>query len=307
MQTRQFLSVLVLLALNCGSDFEARGADNRPKRVLLIGQGPDTHKPSTHEYMAGVRILYAMLHKVEGLQPVIVRADGKWEGGPDLIDSADGAFIFVSQGAKWISDDQARLAAFQRLEKRGGGLACWHWGMGTRTAEPIAAFVELFGGCHGGPDRKHRVMKNIDVGVATPDHPIARKIQPFTITEEFYYALKFGPDPKRVTPLLTISQDGSRHTVGWAWNRPSGGRSFGFSGGHFHDTWQRAEYRRLAAQGVLWVMKLEPPKGLSFDVPDFALKLKPQSANGATPNQSLKKKLKKRTESGNTPPRPGIR
>ncbi len=307
MKTRRSLSALVLLAFACGSDFEAWGADNRPKRVLLIGQGPDTHKPATHEYMAGIRILYSMLHKVEGLQPVIVRADGKWEGGPDLIDSADGAFLFVSEGAKWLSDDPARLAALQRLKKRGGGLACWHWGMGTRTAEPIPAFVELFGGCHGGPDRKHRVMKNIDVAVTTPDHPIARRIEPFRITEEFYYALKFGPDANRVTPLLTISQDGSRHTVCWAWNRLGGGRSFGFSGGHFHETWDRAEYRRLAAQGVLWVMKIEPPKELQFDVPDFALKLKPRSANKVTPKQPPKRKLKKRTESGNTPPRAGIR
>lgn len=279
MKTRLVISGLAFIAAAFHGDAIARAAGERPKRILLVGQGPDNHKPTTHEYMAGMRIVHAMLHKVEGLQPVIVKADGKWEGGPDLIDSADGVFLFVSEGARWVSDHPARLAALQRLEKRGGGFACWHWGMGTRRVEPIAAFVELFGGCHGGPDRKHRVMQGINVAVPSSQHPITRGVKPFTVTEEFYYALKFGKEPSRVTPLLTIEQDAGTHVVGWAWDRPSGGRSFGFSGGHFHKTWQLSQYRRIAAQAALWVMKVEPPQNLSFDVPDFALQLRPRQSS----------------------------
>ena len=70
-----------------------------------------------------------------------------------------------------------------------------------------------------------------------------------------------------VQPVLQAQIDGQMETVAWRWERPDGGRSFGFSGLHFHDNWGRAEYRRLVAQGVLWTMKLEIPKdGLAVDV-----------------------------------------
>ena len=55
-------------------------------------------------------------------------------------------------------------------------------------------------------------------------------------------------------------------TVAWAWERPEGGRSFGFSGLHFHDNWRLPEYRRLVTQGVLWTLKLPvPAEGVAID------------------------------------------
>ena len=224
--------------------------------------------------MAAAALMHSMLSRVDGVQPVVVKADGKWEGGPDLLDSADGVFLFASEGARWISDDAQRLAAFQRLAKRGGGLACWHWGMGTREARPTAAFVELFGGSHAGPDRKHKVMQ-VSVTVPTATHPVVRGIQPFDIREEFYYALKFGKNPQRLTPLLTINMDGGTHTVGWAWKRPDGGRSFGFSGGHFHNHWREPTYRRLAVQGVLWSLQV-PCDSIDVSADEQLLKLIPR-------------------------------
>ena len=226
--------------------------------------------------MPAVALMHTMLSRVDGVQPVVVKADGKWEGGPDLLDSADGVFLFASEGARWISDEPKRLAAFQRLAKRGGGLACWHWGMGTRTAKPIDAFVELFGGCHGGPDRKHKVM-NVPAAIATPKHPVVLGVKPFHVEEEFYYALKFGKNPKRVTPLVTIEMDNATHAVSWAWTRPDGGRSFGFSGGHFHDRWRVEQYRRIAVQGVLWSINVPFDTPANVDADQHMLQLLPRS------------------------------
>jgi hypothetical protein len=63
--------------------------------------------------------------------------------------------------------------------------------------------------------------------------------------------------------------------VAWCWERPDRGRSFGFSGLHFHDNWRLTEYRRLVAQGVLWTLKKPIPKeGLPVTVTDEDLKLK---------------------------------
>ena len=127
-------------------------------RVLLIGQGPDGHPFLTHEYRAAASILANLLKRHPGVQPIVTIADDDWTDGPELLDSADAAVVFVSEGAKWLQASKPRLAAFQALASRGGGLICLHWGMGTKDAENIAEWVKLFGGCHGGPDRRYKVV-----------------------------------------------------------------------------------------------------------------------------------------------------
>jgi hypothetical protein len=44
------------------------------------------------------------------------------------------------------------------------------------------------------------------------------------------------------------------------WDRPDGGRSFGYVGLHFHANWQRAEYQRLVTQAILWALRLPIPE-----------------------------------------------
>jgi hypothetical protein len=68
--------------------------------------------------------------------------------------------------------------------------------------------------------------------------------------------------------------DDSDETVAWSWERPDGGRSFGFSGLHFHENWRLIEYRRLVAQAILWTLRLPvPTKGLDVRVTDKELRL----------------------------------
>jgi len=72
---------------------------------------------------------------------------------------------------------------------------------------------------------------------------------------------------------MRIEIDGHEETIAWAWERPDGGRSFGFTGLHYHENWRREEYRRLVAQGVVWTLKKPIPKdGLKVAVTDDDLK-----------------------------------
>ena len=247
-----------------------------PKRVLLIGSPPDDHPPATHEYWPGLDLLAKCLRPVRGVEVSVVTAEGAWKDGPELLDRADGAVIFLTEGARWVSADEKRLAAFRRLAARGGGLVCLHWGMGTREAGPIPAFVELFGGCHGGPDRKYQVVE-ATVAVADPGHPACAGVKDFTVKDEFYYKLKFPKPDAGVRPVLRVTIDGGPETVAWAWERPDGGRSFGFSGLHFHETWKRAEYRRVTAQAILWSVKVPVPEGgLRVELADADYRLPPR-------------------------------
>jgi hypothetical protein len=246
MPFRQFVVAVVLLALSVPL------AAAEPKNLLLVGQSPDSHPPGTHEYTLGVERLAALLEPTADLNVRVVKADEPWPEGPELIAAADGVVIFLSEGARWTVADPRRHAALARLAARGGGLVAIHWAMGTRAVEPIAPFLKLFGGCHGGPDRKYQVVET-ELRPAEPPHPIAAGIAAFPVREEFYYRLKLAPG---VTPVMQATIDGQPETVAWAWARADGGRSFGFSGLHFHDNWQLPEYQKLLQQAVLWTLKL---------------------------------------------------
>jgi type 1 glutamine amidotransferase len=246
-------------------------AADKTQRILLIGQAPDGHPPGTHEYRASASLFSKMLAPMDRLQTISVSADGDWSEGPELLDGADAAVVFVSEGAKWLQADAKRLAAFQALAKRGGGLICLHWGMGTRDAKFIPAWVELFGGCHGGPDRRYKVV-DVKTSLATPKHPILRGVNPIEVHEEFYFKLKWAQPSEQITPLIQVPIEGENHTVGWAWERPDGGRSFGFSGLHFHENWKLVSYQRMLAQSVRWVLKREIPTAgvrVNLDATDF--------------------------------------
>lgn len=251
------LLLVAILTISCGTLWADEPAK---KKLLLIGQGPDGHPPTTHEYVAGLKVLertLAPLH--EQLEIKQVRADGEWLEGPDEIKNADAVVLYLAEGAKWVHGDARRLEALAQLAARGGGLTALHWATGTKDARYINGFQKLLGGCHGGEDRKYKFLET-KVTVLAQDHPINLGLVDFKIKDEFYYQLKFVKDERGLTPLLGALIDEQTFPVAWAWERADGGRSFGFTALHYHENWRRAEYRRFVAQGVLWTLKLSPPE-----------------------------------------------
>lgn len=243
------------------------------KRLLLLSQKPDGHPPGTHEYAAGQRILAHLLKSTPGLELETIAADGAWPEGPELLARADGVVLFVSEGARWVREDPRRYEAFARLAQRGGALSAYHWGTGTKDARNIEPFVRLFGASHGGPDRKFRVV-DVRLTPAASEHPILAGVAPVDVHEEFYFALKRDRSAgAKLAPLATVRIDDREEMVGWALERADGGRSFGFTGLHFHDNWRLPEVRRLMAQGVLWTLKLPiPADGVDVSVSDELLR-----------------------------------
>jgi len=247
------LAIAFALALPTCSDAEEAEA---PTRLLLLAQRPDGHPAGTHEYRAGQRVLKKLLSTTPDLEVSIVEAGIDWPSDPAVLDKADGVVLFVSEGGKWIHSDERRRDLFAKFAQRGGGLVAYHWAIGTRTAEPIEGFVNLFGASHGGPDRTYKVLETT-LRASASDHPITAGIEPVHVKEEFYYKLKHTKDDG-LTWLMEAEIDGAGQPVAWAWERPDGGRSFGFSGLHYHENWSQPTYQRLMAQGVLWSLKLTP-------------------------------------------------
>ena len=264
-----FWSCLCLVTLGWTPDALA----DPPKRILLLGQKPDTHPPESHEYMAGVRLVARMLEQFPSLRVQVVQADSPWREGPELLSQADGVFLYLTEGARWLMADPARQQAFEKLAARGGGLVALHWAMGSKIAEPTPAFVKLFGACHGGPDRKVLVTE-VPVTVVDKAHPITQGLSEFQLPDEWYFQLKQLTPPQRVTPLLRAKLDGKDEMVAWGYERPDGGRSAGFTGLHYHANWKNENYRRLVVQEILWSVKEPVPNGgAKVDLPADAFKL----------------------------------
>lgn len=244
-----------------------------PKKLLLIGQGPDGHARETHEFMAGAAILEKCLARVKGVATTVVRADEPWRDGPRQIAEADGVALYLSQGSQWMQADPRRYDALTKLAVRGGGVVALHWAVGAKDAKYVPGQLKLLGGSRGGPDRKYTVAE-FDLKFPDPKHPILTAIQPRRVHDELYYRLDLVTEKPAITPLITAAIDGREETVGWAWERADGGRSFGYVGMHFHRNWALEEYRRLAVQGIAWSLKLDiPAGGMNVDIAAADLKL----------------------------------
>jgi hypothetical protein len=117
-----------------------------------------------------------------------------------------------------------------------------------------------------------------------PRHPITRGVAPFSTNDEWYYHMRFVDGMKGVTPILfdlpgpeTLNRkdghhsgnpqvrksvaEGKAQTVAWSYDRPGGGRGFGFTGGHNHLNWGDENQRRLVLNAIVWAAGAEVPEG----------------------------------------------
>jgi hypothetical protein len=53
---------------------------------------------------------------------------------------------------------------------------------------------------------------------------------------------------------------GETQHVAWAYQRPNGGRGFGFTGAHNHDSWRNDEFRKVVLNAILWTAKIPVPE-----------------------------------------------
>jgi len=240
------------------------------KRVLIVGQGTDGHPPTTHEFMAGAHVLAELLKPYKEIQATVVKADEPWTEGPKLIEESDGIVLLVTQGAQWMQTEPKRHAALKKLAARGGAIVALHWSVGAKDAKYIQGQLDLLGGTRGGPQRKYLVLAT-ELKRVLPTHPILTGVGDIKVYDEMYYALDRVPG---IQPLFTSHLEGKDEMVAWSWERPAGGRSFGFVGLHFHSNWQLPAYRRFVVQGVLWSLNLPIPSGgVNVDIDSSKLAL----------------------------------
>lgn len=262
------LSIIFSIAITC----HALAAE--PANILLIAGAP-SHGYGSHEHYAGLKILEESLRSSK--EKVEIKTVRGWPADDALIESADSIVIYCDGGGRHLAAPHLERLASKLSE--GCGLVCIHYAVEMTPGKTGDAWVKWLGGHF---EVNWSVNPHWTADFTTlPDHPITRGVKPFKANDEWYFHMRFNPSPK-VTPILSAvappetmrRKDGPHsgnpdvrksvakgepQTVAWSFERPDGGRSFGFTGGHFHWNWGNKDIRKLVTNAILWTSQSAIP------------------------------------------------
>src|SRR5206468_4464394 len=117
-------------------------------------------------------------------------------------------------------------------------------------------WLEALGGWFNTDFSRYLVEKS-KLRQAAPEHPICRGWKDFDFRDEFYIQLKFK---EKAQPVMKAEVEKKDYVVGWTYDRPDGGRSFGCVCGHFHDNFGEKSFRKALVNGILWTARVEVPR-----------------------------------------------
>jgi type 1 glutamine amidotransferase len=242
----------------------------KAKKIVLIGMNRD-HGPGEHEYLAGLKILAECLKQTPGVEPVILKVEYNDKGfgkHAKALDGAHSVVCFLRAGGAFLLDNKERKEKIQELLKKGTGFVALHWAVEgpKKLGDP---YMAILGGYYepGFSDNPHNTTT---VRAADAKHPIARGWKPFEARDEFYFKIRLLPGAKPAIVADTLTghdkKKYQRQTIGWVYTRKDNkgdlgpGRSFGFTGCHFHVNFGIPEFRRLIVNGILWTANVKVPE-----------------------------------------------
>jgi type 1 glutamine amidotransferase len=231
-----------------------------PAKIVLIA-GKPSHPPGAHEHNAGVLLLEKWLKQNPDAQPVVVK--GGWPEDESVFEGARSIVMFLDGGDRHPIMDGNRLETIGKLMDKGVGLACLHFAVQVPKENGGPQFLKWIGGYY---ERfySQNPINDVELTQASPDHPISRGWKSFRLKDEWYYRMRFAPEDRRVSHILTAvfpKHAPDRDTVAWATERQDGGRGVGFTGGHYQTNWGVLDFRRLVLNAILWTAHLEIPRG----------------------------------------------
>jgi trehalose utilization protein len=270
------------------------GAAN--KRIVLIA-GRASHGPGEHEFRAGSMLLQKALGGVNGITVDVYTngwpsktVDGAAVDDSAALDGADAVLIYADGGAGHPAIQRDHMKVIDALAAKGVGLGFAHYAVEVPAGAPGEAMQRWNAGYY---------ETNFSVNPewaptydSFPNHPVTRGVKPFSNHDEWYFNMRWTPDAsamKRLTPILTskpsddvrkgpyvspkgpyphiIADSGKVETMMWVYERPDGGRSFGFTGGHTHTNWGDVNQRKVVLNALLWIAKIEvPPNGVQDNI-----------------------------------------
>lgn len=257
------------------------------KKKVVFLHGKASHGPGCHEHRAG-NILMAKRLNESGLVDAVVYSETGYPKESKVLEEADSIVIFCTGHKGHILNPH--LDEFDALMRKGKGVVMIHWTTEAVKGKAGDKFLEWMGGfC----DLDWSVNPHWEPHFKDfPKHPVCNGLEPFSVNDEWYYHMRFKDDKKGLTPILfdlppahtlkrkdgdrsgnpTVRQavaNGEKQTVAWAYERKDGGRGFGFTGGHYHKSFQNDGFRKVLLNAIVWTAKAEvPEKGVESSRPD---------------------------------------
>ena len=257
--------------------FVTLGAGAAEKKIVLIA-GKPSHPPGMHEFRAGCLLLQQCLAGVKGVS-VTVCSNG-WPQVENAFDGADAVVIYADGGGGHPAIQQDHKEILDGLAKKGVGLGFMHYGVEIPLTNGGPQFLEWVGG-HYEHLYSCNPMWSPDFQ-KFPNHPVANGVKPFSNRDEWYINMRWTQDDKKLTPILVarpsdevrkgsyvypkgpyehiVAASGRDETMMWTYERPGGGRGFGFTGGHTHANWGDENQRKVVLNAILWIAKARVPK-----------------------------------------------
>jgi hypothetical protein len=259
-------------------DYDAQKAAKDVKKIVFVADTDPHGGRGNHEFLAAAIYLARTINANYPGAYAVVHTKAKW---PKDLKHADAVIVLLNHGGSAVND------AVKEATARGAGFMAIHYGVEVNKGEQGQEYLKWLGGYFEPywsvnpfwtPDFKE-----------LPKHEITRGVKPFSINDEWYYHMRFVPEMKGVTPILSAPapiktvtdrwkhgqkpeshagnpdvlkdvQDGKPQVVAWAYERPDGGRGFGFTGLHKHENLANDNFRTLLLNAVAWVSKLEVPE-----------------------------------------------
>ncbi|HXS67981.1 MAG TPA: ThuA domain-containing protein [Candidatus Polarisedimenticolia bacterium] len=250
------------------------------KKIVLIG-GKKSHGPGEHDFPNGIPLMASWLKSSPSFTNVEVVA---FPGGfPTNLNALDGASCVICyfdgvQETPAPLSNPARIAVLQKLMDAGAGLVCLHQASTLPKDDQAIPLGEWLGAYRNG--MYDRIIAQVTLKPASPQHPVSSGVGEFTYTDEFYPTLIFS-SRSNITPILRarltphlagqgnqgMSGKTADYILAWAYERPGGGRSFGFTGGHFIKGFQEPELKKLLMNAIAWTARIDVPKN-GMTIPD---------------------------------------
>ena len=275
--TKGLLALTSLTVALCLTHLAPLSAQAANKKIVLIA-GPPSHGVLQHEHKAGCLLIEHCLQGIQGVD-ILVQTGG-WPEDSGVLEGADAVVIFCTGGNAHLAIQEGRLEQLKPLMDQGAGFGCLHYGVEVPKEKGGQAFLDWMGGYF---ETHWSVNPHWTAEFKSfPDHPISRGVKPFAVNDEWYFHMRFPEGMQGVTPILsavappeTMERSDGPHSgnpavreavakglpqhVAWAYERPNGGRGFGFTGLHNHLNWRQPDFRKVILNAILWLAGAEVP------------------------------------------------
>ena len=273
MSPSQFSPIFLLTLLISSVSF---AQDSLPLVAFIAGA--DSHGAGEHEHVAGGKLLVDSLNQSGRARGMLYQNGWPAAGLPD-----DVASVVLYMDGNESHEILAHLPEMENLMKEGVGLVAIHYAVHVPEAVGERYFDRWLGGYyHSQRSTNPHWTANV---TTNEDHPVTADLSAFSAQDEFYFNIVFAADVS-IAPLLTATPPakarehiphprrtfflfggtvpeevsanaGREEVIAWAFERKDGGRSVGYTGGHFHDNWKIPQIKQFIVNAMAWTAGAE--------------------------------------------------